>query len=125
MSRRHTQRPEAGEFSTEAHGQAIGPEGFSPPLSRSGPLRVMRNHTDQQIAELTPAPELSRPLDEDALLTDAEVSEMLGNIPRSTLRAWRTRGFGPRFIRLAPRTPRYRLRDVRAWIASRTEGVQP
>ena len=57
--------------------------------------------------------DLSRPLDDDALLTDVEVSEMLGNVPRSTLRAWRTRGLGPRFIRLALRTPRYRLSRCR------------
>ncbi|HWU89531.1 MAG TPA: hypothetical protein VN253_19855 [Kofleriaceae bacterium] len=46
---------------------------------------------------------------------------MLGNVPRSTLRAWRTRGLGPRFIRLAPRTPRYRLTDVRASRAAGTD----
>ena len=84
----------------------------------------MRNHPDRPDITIASAQELARSPDDDALLTDAEVSEILG-IPRSTLRAWRTRGFGPSFIRLAPRTPRYRLRDVRAWIASRTAGTQP
>jgi hypothetical protein len=59
----------------------------------------MPKHIDQQIAAVAPASELSRPADQDTLLTEAEVSEMLGNIPRSTLRAWRARGFGLRFIR--------------------------
>ena len=113
------------ESSTETRGGPIGPVGYSPPPGRTGQLWGMRNHTDQRIAEVAPAPEHSRPVDDDVLLTDAEVSVMLGNVPRSTLRAWRTRGFGPRVTRLAPRTPRYRLGDVRAWIASRTEGAQP
>lgn len=92
---------------------------------RTGDLLAgMRTRTAPPIAPDSTAQELSRPIDDDALLTDAQVSELLGNVPRSTLRAWRTRGLGPRFIRLAPRTPRYRLGDVRAWIAARAAGAE-
>lgn len=43
---------------------------------------------------------------------------MLG-VPVKTLSAWRCRGHGPEFIRLAPKTPRYRRSAVLAFIAAR------
>ena len=54
------------------------------------------------------------PEDADALLTEAEASDLLGLSTR-TLQAWRAQGIGPRFVR-AGRAIRYRRRDLIAWI---------
>lgn len=85
---------------------------FSTTANRGGLRARMTNRTD-----VSNRPEVST-IAEEALLNDDEVSALLG-VPRSTLRAWRTRGIGPRFIRLSPRTPRCRIADVRSWIDSR------
>ena len=39
-------------------------------------------------------------------------------IPRSTLYAWRTKGQGPKALRLG-RHLRYRMKDVETWLQSR------
>lgn len=57
----------------------------------------------------------------DKLLTDIELSRVR-NIPLGTLRAGRSRGFGPPFIKLG-RTVRYRLSDVDKYLDERL--VQP
>jgi predicted DNA-binding transcriptional regulator AlpA len=50
-----------------------------------------------------------------ALLTEQQASERL-NVTVSCLQAWRVRGGGPRFCKLARRCVRYRESDLDAWI---------
>ena len=49
------------------------------------------------------------------LLTDAELAALLG-ASLQTVRNWRWRGEGPRFVKLGGRMVRYRPDDVRAFI---------
>jgi phage terminase Nu1 subunit (DNA packaging protein) len=53
----------------------------------------------------------------EKLIRTAEAAMLLDVEPR-TLAAWRQRGVGPPVIRLTERTLRYRLRDVREYIAA-------
>ena len=53
------------------------------------------------------------------LLDENAVAARLGLSVR-TLRNWRVRGVGPRFIRLSRRAVRYAQADVDAWLAART-----
>jgi hypothetical protein len=66
------------------------------------------------------------PSDDDELLTDEQLRRELGGdriLNRETTRLWRTKGYGPPYIR---RTPSpfsqvyYRRSDVQKWLASRT-----
>jgi hypothetical protein len=54
----------------------------------------------------------------DALLTEVQAADLLCLSVR-TLQAWRTRAFGPAFVR-AGRAVRYRRRDLSAWIDANT-----
>jgi predicted DNA-binding transcriptional regulator AlpA len=49
------------------------------------------------------------------LLSDIEVAALLG-VSVDTVRNWRWRGGGPRFVKLGARAVRYRPEDVRAFI---------
>ena len=51
----------------------------------------------------------------DALLTTAEVAELLG-VNRSTLSRWRSSGLGPRVTWLSPTVARYQRSDVADWL---------
>jgi predicted DNA-binding transcriptional regulator AlpA len=62
----------------------------------------------------------TRTNDPDALLTELQVSELLGLSVR-TLQAWRARLAGPRFVQ-AGRAVRYRRRDLIDWIEANTMG---
>lgn len=56
------------------------------------------------------------------LLTSAETAELLGILP-NTLEIWRSKGKGPRFLKMGPRKQdavRYAEADVLAWIEERT-----
>jgi len=53
------------------------------------------------------------------LLTSKETAHLLG-VRLGTLEAWRTRGLGPRFIRISSRCIRYEPGALREWMASRT-----
>jgi predicted DNA-binding transcriptional regulator AlpA len=55
------------------------------------------------------------PIDTDALLTPSAVTA-LTTIPESTLAQYRSRGGGPRFIKLG-RKVLYRAEDVQRWIS--------
>jgi len=50
-------------------------------------------------------------------LTEKEVSIWLA-VPRSTLQRWRDQGEGPPFHAMAPRTYRYLVTDIQAWLAA-------
>jgi predicted DNA-binding transcriptional regulator AlpA len=52
------------------------------------------------------------------LLSEKQVAAMLGLEP-PTLRNWRVKGQGPRFVRLSRRAVRYSRADVEEWVASR------
>ncbi len=55
----------------------------------------------------------------DVLLVDEqEAARMLGYTVR-TLRNWRFKGRGPRFVRVNARSIRYRIQDLEAWIEFR------
>jgi hypothetical protein len=62
--------------------------------------------------------------DSDRLIRTAEAAMLLDVEPR-TLAAWRQRGVGPRVVRLTARTLRYRLRDVREYIATHGRQAVP
>jgi hypothetical protein len=56
--------------------------------------------------------------DHEALLTEVQAADLLSLSVR-TLQAWRTRAFGPSFVR-AGRAVRYRRRDLFAWVDTNT-----
>jgi hypothetical protein len=56
--------------------------------------------------------------DHDALLTEVQAADLLSLSVR-TLQAWRTRAFGPAFVR-AGRAIRYRRRDLLDWAQANT-----
>jgi predicted DNA-binding transcriptional regulator AlpA len=58
------------------------------------------------------------PVGSSALLTEKQVASMLSLEP-ATLRNWRVKGQGPRFVRLSRRAIRYSRVDVGEWLASR------
>lgn len=58
------------------------------------------------------------PIQSERVLTPQEVATMLGLTPRA-LRDWRSHNMGPRYYRLNHKTARYRLEDVREWLASK------
>jgi predicted DNA-binding transcriptional regulator AlpA len=49
------------------------------------------------------------------LLTETEAAQRIGR-GAATLKRWRSEGYGPPFIRIGGRTPRYRLEAVEAWL---------
>lgn len=53
----------------------------------------------------------------ERLLTEREASEMYG-IPAVTLRTWRYRGDGPRYLKLAGKLIKYRVSDIETWLSS-------
>jgi excisionase family DNA binding protein len=56
--------------------------------------------------------------EDDALLTEVQAAEFL-NLSVRTLQAWRVSGSKIPFVR-AGRAVRYKVRDLRTWIASNT-----
>ena len=54
----------------------------------------------------------------DELLTEIQAADLL-RLSVRTLQAWRTKGFGPAFVR-AGRAVRYRHRDLIVWIEVNT-----
>jgi len=56
--------------------------------------------------------------DHDALLTEVQAADLLSLSVR-TLQAWRSREFGPSFVR-AGRAVRYRRQDLFAWMDANT-----
>jgi predicted DNA-binding transcriptional regulator AlpA len=60
------------------------------------------------------------PVGSSALLTEKDVAATLGLKP-ATLRNWRVKGEGPRFLRLSRRAIRYSRADVGEWVASVNE----
>ena len=59
-----------------------------------------------------------RPVLQPILLTETEVSKIIGFSPR-TLQKWRYSGDGPTFVRVSARAVRYRPGDLEKWIEGR------
>lgn len=59
------------------------------------------------------------PVDEDRLLSESQAAKHLAVSPR-TLRNWRTRGGGPKFVKVSARCIRYRVKDLADWTERRT-----
>lgn len=59
---------------------------------------------------------------DNQVITEDEAAEFLTVSPE-TLRGWRTRGFGPRFIRLSRRAIRYSRADLEQF--ARESTVEP
>lgn len=61
--------------------------------------------------------------DDDLLLTDIEAGEFIGGkekpLSPRTLAGWRSRRYGPPFVKPSPKCVRYRISDLRTWMASR------
>jgi predicted DNA-binding transcriptional regulator AlpA len=53
------------------------------------------------------------------LLSTAQVNSLL-NLRAATLKKWRAVGTGPKYVRVGKRTVRYRLADVKRFIADGT-----
>ena len=53
------------------------------------------------------------------LITERDAAKLL-SISERTLRNWRTRGGGPRFVRVSARCIRYRILDIETWATDRT-----
>ena len=73
-------------------------------------------HLDRRAAELSASAAF---LDQDQLLNTKEVAAWLGVAP-ITLRIWRSRGEGPRFVRVSRRNIRYQRRVVLEFLRDRT-----
>jgi predicted DNA-binding transcriptional regulator AlpA len=59
----------------------------------------------------------------DDLLDQRQAAARLGLPSARTLEAWRSRGYGPPFLRLSPRLVRYRASDLEQWLAARVVGA--
>jgi predicted DNA-binding transcriptional regulator AlpA len=57
--------------------------------------------------------------DPDRLMNEHEAAEVLCYSVRA-LQNWRSRGGGPKFIKVSARSVRYRRRDLLDWIEART-----
>ena len=64
---------------------------------------------------------LSKATERRALATEEELVTYLGK-PRGTLRNWRYRGIGPRWLKLEGGNVRYRWSDVEAWLDRQVQG---
>jgi predicted DNA-binding transcriptional regulator AlpA len=53
------------------------------------------------------------------VLTAKETSQEYG-IPEPTLTDWRYKSLGPPYVRLGPKSIRYRRRDIEAWLEANT-----
>ncbi len=57
---------------------------------------------------------------EQRLVTEKQAAKLLSVSPR-TLRNWRTRGGGPRFVKISGRCIRYSIADINEWTKKRTK----
>jgi predicted DNA-binding transcriptional regulator AlpA len=60
------------------------------------------------------------PTNGQKLVKEKQAADMLSVAPR-TLRNWRTRGGGPRFVKISGRCIRYRVADLNEWTKARTK----
>lgn len=92
------------------------------PTEATRPARKMpRRRTRAELAELPPIDFAS--LSDDALIDTTALAQWQDRAP-ITITDERRRGGGPPFVRFG-RTIRYRVGDVRKYIAARTIGAKP
>jgi hypothetical protein len=82
---------------------------------KGGLLPPSRHHLDRRASMLA---ELGDGAPDD-LLSSAAVAEWLG-VSIHFLQLGRHRGYGPKFVRVAPERIRYRRENVLAWLEERT-----
>lgn len=76
---------------------------------------------DPHASEIARLVELAEPAapDADVLLDERAGADFLTSKP-ATLKSWRKKGIGPRYLRIGGRAIRYRLSDLRAYLAQVT-----
>jgi hypothetical protein len=85
-----------------------------PITTEAAPRRL---HLDKRAAKLSA--ELDhQDADLDQLLTTQQTAALIG-MSAQWLEVGRVKGYGPHFIRLAPKIIRYRRGDLRAWLKER------
>jgi hypothetical protein len=78
---------------------------------------LRRLHLDKRAAKLVAELE-QQEADPDQLLTTQQTAAIIG-MSDQWLEVGRIKGYGPRYIRLAPKIIRYRRGDLRAWLKQR------
>ena len=66
-----------------------------------------------------PKPRNPVPSDPNALMTEGQAADYL-SVAARTLNNWRSRGGGPKFVKVSDRCIRYRRRDLDDWTERRT-----
>ena len=81
-----------------------------------GDINIPRNHYHDKLATV-----LAKHIegDDDVVVRAPAAASMLG-ISLAWIEAGRHYGYGPKFIRIGPRSIGYRLGDLRAYLRSRT-----
>jgi len=72
-----------------------------------------------EASPITPNIQAHKQSEDFALWTTKRVAEYLGCAP-ITIKIWRQQGRGPKFVRVSPRSIRYRPEDVKTFLDSRT-----
>ena len=84
--------------------------------SSGGQRGPSRHHLDRRAAHLMDQGSNGQP---DDLLSTVELAGWLG-VSNQWLEIGRSRGYGPKFVRIGPRRVRYRRSDVLEWLAARS-----
>jgi predicted DNA-binding transcriptional regulator AlpA len=77
--------------------------------------RARKHHIDRRAGTVIDASDGD---DDDELLDTRQIADWLG-VSTQWLEIGRVRGYGPTYIRVAPRTVRYKRSDVLAWLETR------
>jgi predicted DNA-binding transcriptional regulator AlpA len=79
-----------------------------------------RHHLDRRIDQVLAAVPVTLPitLNDDTLLSTKQVAALFG-VSTQCLELWRKQGSGPQWVKLGPRTTRYRYGNVVKWLNQR------
>jgi len=89
---------------------------FSDPQTTSRGPKPGTHHIDRRADALLAANDDGGP---DDLLSTKDLAAWLGLNPQ-TVKLWRLRGTGPKFVKLGAQRVRYRRGDVLSWLKQRT-----
>lgn len=81
------------------------------------PAPARRHHLDRRAAGMLTQPNAA----DDTLMSTKQLAEHLG-VSVQFLEIGRSKNYGPKFVRIADRVIRYRMDDVRRWLAQRAFG---